>query len=54
MMMIPGKVTRAALIPTEGLEMEDDHHFNMAGHKGWAARAIEIMLMRGWAAWPRK
>jgi hypothetical protein len=51
MAMIPGKVARSALIPTDGLPMEDDHHFNMAGHKAWAERAIEIMKTRGWMAW---
>ena len=31
--------------------MQDDHHFNMAGHKGWAERAIDILMMKGWARW---
>src|SRR4029078_1457184 len=29
---VPGLVSRSAIIPTTGCEMEDDHHFDMAGH----------------------
>jgi hypothetical protein len=49
--MAPDKISRAAVIPTDGLPMQDTHHFNMAGHKGWAERAIDILLMKGWARW---
>jgi hypothetical protein len=49
--MIPGKVSRCALIPTDGVPMEDDHHFNMAGHKMWAARGVKLMIDNGWAPW---
>jgi hypothetical protein len=49
--MVPEKVPTAAVIPTDGLPMQDDHHFNMAGHKGWAERAIDILIMKGWARW---
>ena len=49
--MAPDKISRAAVVPTEGLPMQDTHHFNMAGHKGWAERAIDILLTRTWARW---
>jgi hypothetical protein len=49
--MIPGKTPRTLVIPTEGLMMEDNHHFNMAGHKEWAARGIKMMVDQGWAPW---
>ena len=49
--MASEKIPRAALIPTDGLPMQDTHHFNMAGHKGWAERAIDILSMKGWARW---
>jgi hypothetical protein len=49
--MVPGKITRAAVIPTDDLPMQDDHHFNMAGHRGWAERAFKILLDRAWAPW---
>ena len=54
MEMIPGKTARSALIPTDGLAMEDDHHFNMAGHKLWAERGIDLLVERGWAPWARR
>jgi hypothetical protein len=50
---VPDKTTRAALIPTDGVAMQDDHHYNMAGHKLWAERAIQILLDRGWAPWAK-
>jgi hypothetical protein len=49
--LVPGKVPRSALIPTEELPLEDDHHFNLQGHKTWAERAITILHERGWAPW---
>ena len=49
--MVPGKTPRSAVIPTDGLPMQDTHHFDMAGHKGWAERAVQILIDRGWAPW---
>jgi hypothetical protein len=49
--MVPGKTPRSAIIPTVGLPMQDTHHFDMAGHKGWAERAVHILIDRGWAPW---
>jgi hypothetical protein len=49
--MIPQVVPRSALIPTDGLPLEDDHHFNFIGHKGWADNAIEVLRDHGWAPW---
>jgi hypothetical protein len=48
---LPGRMSRAALIPTDGLTMEDDHHYNMAGHKEWAARGFQLLRDKGWAPW---
>jgi hypothetical protein len=44
-------ISRAALIPTDKLEMEGSHHFNMAGHREWGLRGIQIMKEKGWAPW---
>jgi len=44
-------ITRSALIPTDKLEMEGSHHFNMAGHREWALRGFQIMKAMGWAPW---
>jgi hypothetical protein len=49
--MVPMKTTRAAVISTAGLPMEDDRHLNMTGHKTWAERGYMIMKDMGWAPW---
>jgi hypothetical protein len=49
--MVPGQVTTSALIATDGFPMEDDHHFNMAGHKMWAAAGIKLLVDHEWAPW---
>jgi hypothetical protein len=47
------KIPRAALIPTEMLGMEGSHHFNMAGHREWGLRGVQIMKDMGWAPWAK-
>jgi hypothetical protein len=49
--MLPSMVTNLALVPTDGLEMQDDHHFDMQGHKDWGARVISVMKTNGWYKW---
>jgi len=49
--LIPGKTARSAVIPTDGLPMEDNHHYNMAGHKLWAERGMKLLVDHGWAPW---
>ena len=49
--MVPMKTTRAAVIPTNGLPMEDDRHLNMTGHKMWSERGFMLMKDMGWAPW---
>ena len=49
--MVPMKTTRAAVIPTTGLPMEDDRHLNMSGHKMWAERGYGLMKDMGWQPW---
>lgn len=49
---IPDKVkTNVVLVPTENLSMQDDHHFDMQGHKEWASRLIGLMQTNGWFPW---
>jgi hypothetical protein len=48
-----GKITRSALIPTEGLGMDGSHHFNLAGHKEWGTRGVQILKDKGWAPWAK-
>jgi hypothetical protein len=49
--MLPGMVSKLVLVPTDGLEMQDDHHFDMQGHKDWANRVIMLMQSNGWFPW---
>jgi hypothetical protein len=53
MLTVPSRVPRSALIPTDGFPMQDDHHFNLAGHKLWAAAGIALLIENRWAPWAR-
>jgi hypothetical protein len=48
---IPTTVSNSALVPCDGLGMEDDHHFNLDGQKMWAQRALATMQAKGWFPW---
>jgi sulfur carrier protein ThiS len=48
-MSIPGSI----LVPTDGIAMQDNHHFNMAGHKEWADRAFKAMAAARMLPWAR-
>jgi hypothetical protein len=48
---IPDKVSKLVLVPTDNLAMLDDHHFDMQGHKDWAARVISLMQTNNWFPW---
>jgi hypothetical protein len=48
---LPMRISRCAIVPTDGVGMQDDHHFNLAGQKLWSERAIQILVDRGWAPW---
>lgn len=48
---IPSTVTNSALISAEGLGMQDDHHFNLDGHRVWVQRALATMQEKGWFPW---
>lgn len=49
--MVPTVVSNAALIPTEDVEMQDNHHFNLTGYRTWTARILTIMREKGWFPW---
>jgi len=51
--MVPARVARSAIIATDGFPMQDDHHFDLAGHKLWAAAGVALLTENGWAAWAR-
>lgn len=48
---IPMVVSNSVLVPTDGLGMQDDHHFNFDGHKVWTQRVLDLMKSKGWFPW---
>lgn len=48
---IPSVVSNSTLVPTDGLTMQDDHHFDFDGHKLWIQRVLQIMKDKGWFPW---
>jgi hypothetical protein len=48
---IPTTVANSAVIPTEGLGMQDDHHFDLDGQREWVRRGLQIMREKGWFPW---
>jgi hypothetical protein len=48
---LPQRLTNLAIIPTDQITLEDDHHFTLAGHKLWVERGVQIMIDRGWFPW---
>jgi hypothetical protein len=48
---LPSVVSNLVLVPTDGLQMADDHHFDMQGHKDWADRLISLMQSNHWFPW---
>jgi hypothetical protein len=49
--LVPSVVSNSALVPTDALPMQDDHHFNLDGHRIWTGRILQIMRDRGWFPW---
>jgi hypothetical protein len=50
---LPKRITNLAIVNTDGITLEDDHHFTLAGHKLWAERGVQIMIDRGWFPWQK-
>jgi len=48
---IPSTVSNSALVSAEGLGMQDNHHFNLDGHRVWVQRALATMQEKGWFPW---
>jgi hypothetical protein len=48
---LPGLISNLVLVPTDGIEMQDNHHFDMQGHKDWAGRVISLMQSNNWFPW---
>jgi hypothetical protein len=52
--LVPTRIPHSYLIPTDGLPMQDDHHFDMKGHEMWADRAFLGMSAAGLLPWATK
>ena len=50
---LPKRITNLAIIPTDDIPLEDDHHFTLAGQKLWAERGVQLMIDRGWFPWKK-
>jgi hypothetical protein len=48
---VPMVVSNSALVATDKLSMEDDHHFNFDGHKEYTRRVLQTMKDKGWFPW---
>jgi hypothetical protein len=48
---VPTMIPNAVLIPTDGIPMQDNHHYNMAGHQLWAERAFAALTMNHLVPW---
>jgi hypothetical protein len=48
---VPTLVPRVTIVRTDGLTMQDTHHFNLAGQKEWANRALKGLVDAGLAPW---
>jgi hypothetical protein len=50
---IPSVVSNSVIVPTDGLAMQDDHHFNFDGHKVYTQRVLQLMKDKGWFPWAK-
>jgi len=46
---IPYKLSNAVVIPTDGVEMFDDHHYNYNGYVTFTQRIIDSLMAHNWA-----
>jgi Carbohydrate esterase, sialic acid-specific acetylesterase len=51
MKMAVANIPRSVLIPTEGLPMFDDHHYNLLGYKMWSERGFELLKAADLLPW---
>jgi hypothetical protein len=53
LLTLPARISNLVLVPTDGITLEDDHHFTLTGQKTWAERGVQLMITRGWFPWKR-
>jgi hypothetical protein len=49
----PGIVRNSALVPTDGLNLVDDHHFELDAQRKWAQDLLDIMKEANWFPWAK-
>jgi hypothetical protein len=49
--MALANIPRSVLIPTDGLPMSDDHHYDLRGYKMWAERGFALLKMANFTPW---
>jgi hypothetical protein len=47
----PSVVSNFALVSSDDVGMQDDHHFNFDGQRNWVQRAFTTMKDKGWRFW---
>ena len=47
----PSVVSNFALVSSDDVGMQDDHHFNFDGQRNWVQRAFVTMKDKGWRFW---
>jgi Carbohydrate esterase, sialic acid-specific acetylesterase len=50
---VPGMVHNSVIVPSEGVTMQDDHHFDLNGHKIWSRRVLDVMKEKAWFPWAK-
>jgi hypothetical protein len=50
---MPARLPNLVLVPTDGITLEDDHHFTLTGQKLWAERGVQLMIDHGWFPWKK-
>lgn len=48
---VPGLVPNSVIVPADGVTLQDDHHFDLNGHKVWSQRVLDLMKEKGWFPW---
>ena len=49
--MLPQMIQNLVLVPTDGLSMQDDHHFDMQGEQGLGRPGHHADAVEGWWRW---
>ena len=50
---VPALVANSAVVPADGVTLQDDHHFDLNGHKIWSQRVLDVMKAKGWFPWAK-